>query len=46
VRNPTYLGDLHDTLGTLEGQVKNLEKDNKYKTIAQQKRDNALDKIL
>ena len=35
VRNPTYLGDLHDTLGTLEGQVKSLEKDNKYKVIAQ-----------
>ncbi len=46
VRNPTYLGDLHDNLNDLESEVKTLEKENKYKLIANQKRDNVMDKIL
>lgn len=34
VRNPNYLGDLHDQLQDLDSEVKTLEKENKYKRIA------------
>ena len=33
VRNPTYLGDLHENVNSLEDDIKTLEKENKYKMI-------------
>ncbi|CDW85290.1 c2 domain containing protein [Stylonychia lemnae] len=46
VRNPTYLGDLHENLQDLDDQAKTLEKENKYKLISQQKRESTIEKII
>lgn len=46
VRNPTYLGDLHESVNELEDDIKHLEKENKYKMIQQQKRENNIEKIM
>lgn len=45
VRNPTYLGDLLEEQGDLESRLKHMEKENKYKLIAQQKRESTLQKM-
>ena len=37
VRNPAYLGDLLEEQGELQNKLKQMEKENKYKLIAQQK---------